>query len=349
MASTAVKSIFEVFMETISLDLGKHSYDIVIRRGVLSEASRELDLDRRVMIVTDPGVPSEYSRILLSQCTQGYVHVIPGGEEHKNLSTMEEALSDMLGHGFSRKDCIVALGGGIPGDLAGYAAASYMRGIDFYNIPTTVLSQVDSSIGGKTAVNLGSVKNIAGAFHQPRKVLIDPDVLATLPRRQISNGLAEAFKMACTFDPDLFNDFLTKDPFEEIDTIIWKSLIAKKNVVEQDEKEMGIRKVLNFGHTIGHGIESTQLGRLYHGECVALGMLPMCSPQVRGKLIEGLRRMDLPTRLDFDEKKVCQAIAHDKKTSGKAISTVYVPEVGRFEFRDMTVEELGALLPLIRG
>ena len=332
------------------MNLGPASYDIVVRRGALSDAGNELNLDRKVLVVSDDGVPDQYADEVMAQAREGFRFVFPAGEESKSLFTLEDILRHMLRCGFSRKDCVVAVGGGVSGDIAGFAAACYMRGIDFYNIPTTVLSQVDSSIGGKTAVNLDGVKNIFGAFHQPKKVLIDPDVLGTLSRRQISNGLAEAFKMACTFDPDLFRFFLEGDAFKDIDHVIERSLELKRDVVQKDEKEAGLRKVLNFGHTIGHGIESTLLeGTLHHGECVALGMLPMCAPEVRRQLEAGLVRLGLPTRFNFNENAVIEAIAHDKKSSGDTISTVYVPEVGRFEFRDLAVNEIRELLSVIKA
>lgn len=335
-------------MATIKVNLQENSYEILIKRGILNDACKELNLNRKVLVVTDDGVPSEYAKKVLKQCKNGFLYSFPSGEESKNLQTYEKVLVEMLNHNFSRKDCVVAVGGGVVGDLAGFAAASYMRGIDFYNIPTTVLSQVDSSIGGKTAVNLNGVKNIVGAFFQPKKVLIDPEVFKTLPLRQISNGLAESLKMSMTFDPELFEIFKNENPFEKIDEIIEKSLIIKKNVVEKDEKEAGLRKVLNFGHTIGHGIESTLLdGTLHHGECVSLGMIPMCSPEVRKDLIKCLEKLNLPTSFKIDEDKVCDAISHDKKSSESSISTVFVPEIGKFEFRNLTVSQIKELLPMI--
>lgn len=337
-------------MGIVRMNLGTDSYDIVVRRGVLSEVGAELDLDRKVLVVSDDGVPDQYADEVMAQAREGFRFVFPAGEESKSLFTFEDILKHMLRCGFSRKDCVVAVGGGVSGDMAGFAAACYMRGIDFYNIPTTVLSQVDSSIGGKTAVNLDSVKNIVGAFYQPKKVLIDPEVLGTLSRRQISNGLAEAFKMACTFDEKLFRFFIEDDAFKGIDSVIERSLELKRDVVEKDEKEGGLRKVLNFGHTIGHGIESTLLeGTLHHGECVALGMLPMCSPEVRKQLETGLNKLGIPTSFNFNEDAVLEAIAHDKKSSGDRISTVYVPEVGKFEFRDLSISEIRELLSVIKA
>ena len=190
---------------TIHMHLGADSYDILVERGILSAAGQHLDLDRRVLIVTDTGVPAEYAQTLAAQCREAWICTVEMGEGSKSIETFGRLQQMMLDHGFSRKDCVVAAGGGVVGDLAGFAASAYMRGIDFYNIPTTLLSQIDSSIGGKTAINFGGVKNIVGAFYQPKKVLIDPALLQTLPPRQIANGLAEAIKMALTSDGELFS------------------------------------------------------------------------------------------------------------------------------------------------
>ena len=215
-----------------------------------------------------------------------------------------------------------------------------MRGIDFYNIPTTLLSEVDSSIGGKTAINLNGVKNIIGAFHQPKRVLIDPDVLKTLPPRQISNGLAEAIKMAATFDKELFELIETEDIMKNLDTIIERSLRIKKMVVECDEKESGLRRVLNFGHTIGHGIESyEELHGLYHGECVALGMIPMCAEEARKRILSVLKKANLPTDLTFDADRVYEAVTHDKKADGDMINVIYVPEIGSYEMKKVSLAD----------
>jgi 3-dehydroquinate synthase len=243
----------------------------------------------------------------------------------------------MLEKGFTRTDCVVAVGGGVVGDLAGFCAASYMRGIDFYNIPTTLLSQVDSSVGGKTAVNLDGIKNIVGAFYQPKKVLIDPDVLSTLDKRQFSNGLAEAIKTAVCFDEKMFDMFENCNINDNIEKIIEMSIKIKSGVVESDEKESGLRRALNFGHTIGHGIEAQ--GGLYHGECVALGMLAMCSPQVRTRLEKVLKKAGLPIKYEYDKAKILEAVSHDKKMAGETLNTVYVDKVGSYQFRTVTFEE----------
>lgn len=320
---------------TFSVGAETKKYDIIIESGAINNAGRLFDLDRRVLILTDDGVPEEYSKIVAGQCRKPVVFTVKAGEKSKSISVWENALSLMLENGFDRYDCVVAVGGGVCGDLAGFVASAYMRGVDFYNIPTTVLSQVDSSIGGKTAVNFGKVKNIIGAFYPPCGVIIDTSLLSTLLWRQIANGLAESVKMALTFDSELFELIEKEDINKIIPEVIERSLLIKKRVVEEDEKESGVRRVLNFGHTIGHGIESLGSG-LYHGECVALGMLPMCSDEVRKRLVEVLKKLGLPYRCDtIDPEKIAEAVAHDKKSHGDRITAVLVDKVGEYRLESV--------------
>ena len=320
----------------IDVKLGHDSYPIWIARGLLAEAGQYLNLKRRVLVVTDDGVPARYAQQLLKACEEekgtGILLTLPQGEASKTLANFERICRVMLEHGFTRKDCVTAVGGGVIGDLAGFAAACYMRGVDFYNIPTTLLAQVDSSVGGKTAVDLGGIKNIVGAFHQPRAVLIDPEVLKTLDARQFACGAAEIIKMAATFDADLFVRIEAngiRETEAQIETIIADTLRIKARVVEEDEKEQGLRKALNFGHTLGHGMESVS-GRLLHGECVALGMLPMTEPALRDRLRQVLQREGLPTACREDAAAVCRAAMHDKKADGGAVTTIRVRRIGSF-------------------
>ena len=326
----------------IHLDLEKDSYDIVLEKNALTKADAYLNLDRKVLIVTDDGVPEYYASILAEQCKEPYIVTIPQGEGSKNFENFRMLLSKMLSASFTRKDCVVAVGGGVVGDLSGFAAASYMRGVDFYNVPTTLLSQVDSSIGGKTAIDLDGVKNIAGAFYQPKKVLIDPETLKTLDKRQISAGLAEAIKMSLTSDAKLFELIKNSERFfsEDSEKIIQGALLIKKDVVEQDPKEQGLRKILNFGHTIGHGIESFYEGKLLHGECVALGMIPMCSEEVHAELLPVLMKYHLPVECKATADELMPYILHDKKMNQDTISMIFVPEIGTYEIREVKPEEI---------
>lgn len=330
----------------IRMELGKHSYNIELERGILDRAGDYLKLDRKVMIITDEGVPAEYARKVSEQCKEAYIKVVPQGESSKTLQTVEEVLTEMLQKQFGRKDCVVAVGGGMVGDLSGVVAALYMRGVDFYNIPTTLLAQVDSSIGGKTAVNLGGIKNIIGAFYQPKAVLIDPDTLSTLSDRLVINGLIEALKMGMTNDKSLYELFRKEEWKEQLDEIIEKALLIKKYVVEQDEKESHLRKILNFGHTIGHGFESAAHGRYLHGECVALGMLYMVSPEIQSQLLEIYKKMgfEAPDISEFSMKEVREAISHDKKASNQNCSVVFVENIGEGIIEEWPMERVLARL-----
>lgn len=326
----------------VSTDLGE--YNIILRRGALQEVDKYFDLDRKVLIVTDSGVPQGYSKTVADKCSYAKIVTIKQGEQSKSFENFQMLLQTMVDSSFTRSDCVVAVGGGVVGDLAGFAAACYMRGVDFYNIPTTLLSQVDSSIGGKVAIDFSNAKNIVGAFYQPKGVLIDSVVLKTLDKRQLANGFAEAVKMSLTSDEKLFETFEDEDIHENIDRIIERSLRIKKSVVERDEKEQGLRKVLNFGHTLGHAIESNNIGRYYHGECVAMGMMPMCSESVRTRLEKVLEKVGLPTEYDGNFSELKEALCHDKKLSGSSLTAVYVDRVGSFVFKKMTVVEFMELV-----
>ena len=326
----------------LPINLGAQSYDIVVERGALNKIGSLINLNRKVLILTDSGVPTEYSKAVLSQCGDGYIYTIPQGENSKNIDTYRGVLSFMVEKAFTRSDCLVCVGGGVCGDLGGFVASTYMRGIDFYNVPTTLLSQVDSSIGGKVAIDFDGVKNIVGAFYQPKGVIIDPNTLKTLDKRQVSAGLCEAIKMAATCDRELFAFIEGSDSLEnDIDEIIVRALKIKKSVVEIDPTEKGLRRVLNFGHTIGHAVESeAELGSLLHGECVAIGMIPMCGEGACQRVKVVLGKYSLPIDYDFDADKLISFIARDKKAKGNKITVIYVDKIGSFEEREVEIEEM---------
>ena len=324
----------------IPISCEPHGYDIVLERGALQHIGELLPLDRKVLVVTDSGVPERYSAAVAAACRTAVRVCLPQGEASKNMEQLQVLLRAMLDNGFTRSDCVVAVGGGMVGDLSGFAAACYMRGIDFYNVPTTLLSQVDSSIGGKTAIDFAGVKNIVGAFYMPGCVVIDPDTLDTLEPRQLHAGLAEAIKMAATGDLALFERMeRSTDLSADLTDIIYHALCIKKDVVEQDPTERGLRRVLNFGHTIGHAVEAAS-GTLLHGECVAVGMLPMCAPAVRSRLQAVLEKYDLPVRTERTAAELMPFMLHDKKKQADVIKTVLVERLGSFVFCDMTPDEI---------
>lgn len=331
----------------MTVRLGKRSYNIILKRGALASLHQFIGLDRKVAVVTDSGVPAPYAQTVADQCRDARIITVPQGEASKSLKTLETVLQQMLDFGMGRGDLVVAVGGGVVGDMAGFAAAVYMRGIEFVNCPTTTLSMIDSSIGGKTAVDLGDTKNIVGAFHQPKVVVVDFDTLATLPRRHYVNGLAEAVKAGLIADAELFELFEQGDVDAEIEKIIYRSLRVKKKVVEEDETEQGARKSLNFGHTLGHGIEAVKgvKGRrtrgLFHGECVALGMLPMIEdPALRKRTLAVYRKLGLPTRTGFDKQKVLAEMLHDKKAQSGAITVIKVPGLGCWQAQKIPTDAI---------
>ncbi len=326
----------------ISVNLAEQSYDIILERGALERVHELLSLERKVLIVTDSGVPASYAQSVADKCKSPYIVTLVAGEASKCFDNYVLLLKELVKNSFTRTDCVVAVGGGVVGDLAGFVASSYMRGIDFYNIPTTFLSQVDSSIGGKVAIDFEGVKNIVGAFYQPKKVIIDPNTLKTLDKRQLSAGIAESIKMSLNFDYEFFELIERTENFDQdADVIIEKSLKIKRDVVEKDPKEKNLRRVLNFGHTIGHAIESdNNLGELLHGECVALGMLPMCNNEIRARLIPVLKKYNLPTEIKADADKLVEFITHDKKASGDEVTIVYCDKIGTFDMKKIKVSDI---------
>lgn len=323
----------------LTVNMQEQTYDVIIERNSLSLAKKYLDLDRKVLIVTDDGVPSIYSQTILDQAKVGYIYTIPQGEASKSFTNFEKILDFLIEKSFSRSDCIVACGGGVVGDLAGFAASCYMRGIDFYNVPTTLLSQVDSSIGGKTAIDKLGIKNIVGAFYPPKKVLIDSNTLKTLDDRELHAGLVEALKMGATSDDGLFSLIENSvDLLNDIDEIIIKALSVKKYVVENDPKEKGMRKILNFGHTIGHAIESKT--NYLHGECVGMGMLYLSSEEVKCRIEKILGKYSLPIKTNIDSLELYKFISLDKKRAGDYLSIIYVDKVGTCEIKKILLEDI---------
>ncbi len=325
----------------IPVSFGDRSYNILIKSGTLDSMADLFGIkNKRAFIITDEGVPYEYSRAVAGGFDDAYIYTVKQGESSKSLEIYGEIAEKMVELGMTRSDICIAVGGGVVGDLTGFVAATYMRGVDFYNVPTTLLSMVDSSIGGKTAVNHGSVKNIIGAFYQPKGVLIDTDTLNTLPERHKANGLSEAIKMAATFDKELFSLLEQTEELDEVleETII-RSIRIKREVVEADEREGGIRKILNFGHTFGHAVEAaTNMGELYHGECVAIGMMAVCEGETRKRLEKVLKKYNLPREYKGDIGAALALIKSDKKRSGGYIDAIFAPEIGKAEIRRVSIE-----------
>ena len=356
----------------IPVHLGARSYDIVVERGALASVGarlRTLGVGARVALFTDPGIAARYGPAVLESLSgAGFtVHVVelPEGEAAKTLAVASDGWDACVAAGLDRSSTVVALGGGAVGDLAGFVSATYMRGTHFVQLPTTVLAQVDASSGGKTAIDHPRGKNLIGAFHQPRLVIVDTATVDSLPARDYRSGLAEVVKHGVVLDAEYFEDVersadqLTAREPVSVDRVIAGSCRLKASVVERDERESALRMVLNYGHTIGHAIEAvTGFGRLTHGEAVALGMTAEAALAVRLGVAEGetlarqerlLARLGLPTRTSaVDPALVLDAMTRDKKGRDGRVPFVLAPGIGRFKIVEgVSAEDVRAALGAI--
>ena len=345
-------------MRTVKVTLGDRSYSIKIGNKLipnLGKECRRLKLGTRCALVTDRKVGPIYSNTaMFSLRNAGFDPIeirFPAGEKSKNLNIIHASYDKLAKHKLERSSFIVALGGGVVGDMAGFLAASYLRGIDFIQAPTTLLSQVDSSVGGKVGVNLKAGKNLVGAFYQPRLVLCDLDTIKTLPKRELRAGLAEVIKYGIIKDSKLFkrleskmSDILTIDS-KEMSYIIARSCQIKATVVEQDETESGLRAILNYGHTIGHALEAiSNYGKFLHGEAISIGQVAASKisrdllglSQLEVDRIEALfTAAGLPTKIHLSKneiKKLLAAMKLDKKVSKGKVKFVLTNSIGKSSF-----------------
>ena len=335
-------------------------YDVLMEHGALKNAGQYIckALEKtgegcRICIITDSTVDELYGKpedalwtSLEASDFQVCKYVFAGGEDHKNMSTIADILEYLTKQNFTRTDLLLALGGGITGDVTGFAAAIYLRGIDFVQIPTTLLAAVDSSVGGKTGVNLPSGKNLAGAFHQPSLVLFDPDVLETLSEELKLDGIAEAIKAGIIGNPDMLTlveepDFLTK--------LAAMAIEVKRLIVEEDEKESGKRALLNLGHTAAHAIEKCSGYSISHGHAVAMGMAIVsraaekkgwCDTDCCQAVLKSLKGFSFPLDCPFSTEELTSAALHDKKRKGNEITLVIPETIGNCVLRKIPVEEL---------
>ncbi len=344
-------------MKTLHVNLGARSYDIQIAQGILDKAGEEIKAvcprARRLFVVTDSNVfPLYLTRLANSLTAAGFemtALTVPAGESSKCVSELGSLWEKMLASGLTRTDAVVALGGGVVGDLAGFAAATVLRGVDFVQIPTTLLAQVDSSVGGKVAIDLRAGKNLAGAFWQPKLVLMDPDTLNTLPDTTFADGMAEVIKYGCIADKDFF-DFLAARPsraeiMADIDSILYHCCDIKRSVVEEDERDTGARMVLNFGHTIGHAYElAGNYEKWTHGQAVAAGMvtaaklgvtLGITPPALPGQIEAALTPLGLPITIPCGADIYAAAIGRDKKGAGADITLVLLDRMGHAVLRKL--------------
>ena len=306
-------------------------YPVHIEKGLLHHLDAFMDTEKKYILLTDEGIPKAYVKKVEEVLSPKKTIVVKQGERSKSMATYEEVLLSMQALNLQRSAHLVALGGGVVSDLGGFVAATYKRGIAFTIIPTTLLSMVDASVGGKVAINTKYAKNSVGTFYSPKQVLIDPDTLKTLPRREINSGMAEVIKSALIKDAFLFNEL--KAPYEslDIDSIIYKSLSVKRSFVETDLKDQGERQILNYGHTIGHAIEKESDFELLHGECVAIGMKLMAKNKpFYNDLVKCLKTHDLDMALPKNMKveSLMNHIREDKKVFEDTYYIIDVEKVG---------------------
>ena len=349
-------------MKTIRIDASR-SYDVVISSGLLAEAGRRIAAltgKVRAMVVSDDRVFPLYGETLMDSLRGAGLEparfVFPQGESEKNLATYGLLLEELCRLRFTRSDLIVALGGGVVGDLAGFAAATYQRGIPFVQLPTTLLAAVDASVGGKTAVDLAGGKNQAGAFYQPALVLCDTDCLRTLTEEEYRCGCAEIIKYAMIGSPELFEELAQMPVRDRYEDVIAACVAMKRDFVQADEYDTGARMLLNFGHSFGHAAEKCSGYTLPHGLAVAMGMAAMtrsaakaglCSPETAETLEGLLRAYELPTALPYSAEALAEAARADKKAAGDRLRIVVPEAVGRCRIHSIPAVDI--LLWLKRG
>ncbi|MFU8785819.1 MAG: 3-dehydroquinate synthase [Candidatus Izemoplasmataceae bacterium] len=313
-------------MIKIEVNIANHKYPVFIRDGLLDSPHAYYKITNDCLLITDVNIPKTAIEKVLKSYPIKHVIKLPQGEQNKSLSTYEMILKEMLENGFNKATTVIALGGGVIGDLAGFIASTFYRGVDFVQIPTTLLSMVDSSIGGKVAINIDHYKNMVGAFYQPKAVLIDPFVLSTLPHKELMNGYAEIIKIALIRDKKLFEQL--KQP-HDINEIIAKAITLKKDVVVKDTYDQNIRNLLNYGHTIGHALETIHFPNFLHGECIAYGMRLMAKGTAfEEELLDVLKKYQLDMEIPYDKNTLYSIILKDKKLKHNTLTIALVEEVG---------------------
>ena len=346
----------------LNVGIKNHEYDIIIGRDILRNCSEYIkDLSpAKILVVTDENVAELYADTVcdsLKEIAEVKLVVLPAGETTKSLSYLSDLYDEAFSFGMTRTDLAVALGGGVIGDLTGFFASTLLRGIDVVQIPTTLLSQVDSSVGGKTAIDVSWGKNLVGTFYQPKLVIADTQTLTTLPEREFSSGMAEVIKYGCIWDENLFEKINSAKNrtgiMEIIDEIIYTCCDIKRQVVEKDEHDTALRMILNFGHTAAHIIEKDYNYTGYnHGEAVAYGMvvaarlgekLRITPSGTSEKIKDLIKGFNLPDDIKISEDAL-SGIALDKKTSGKDISVILIEEIGKYKIHKMNVEEYANIL-----
>lgn len=314
--------------------------------------------EAKFLVITDENVFGLYSERLkrIMAGLNYFIYKFPAGEKSKSMETYIGINKFLLENNFNRGDIIIAFGGGVVGDISGFAASTYLRGIDFISVPTTLLSMIDSSVGGKNGINFMNLKNQIGSFYFPKYVHIDYSFLESLDQRNINNGLAEIFKYSVLKDRDLF-DYLKSDHDLDYEKIIFKSLNIKLDFVRDDERDRGKRQKLNLGHTLGHGIESLSNYKLNHGESIGIGLIYMARAAYKmglakedfsKDLVKAFKNHNLPTAYDFETEEILEILKHDKKISKNLINIILPVKIGQAISKKITLDELKKIIDLGR-
>lgn len=350
-------------MQKIDVKLTHKNYPIYIENGLFKKAGSILSeflAEKKVIIVTDSNLSSSYGNELLQSLRadkiESEICIIPAGEKSKSIDVLTELYNSFAGFGITRNDFVIALGGGVTGDLTGFAASTWLRGTGFIQIPTSLLSMVDSSIGGKVAINLQIGKNLVGSFYHPEVVLIDPVLLETIPNRYFADGMAEVIKYGCIDGTELFDSLKNlknrQSTMKVIDSIIFRCCDIKRRIVELDERESNIRMVLNFGHTIGHAIEKYFDYKKYtHGEAVSLGMvfiaelshkLGYCNKDIPDRITILLKQSGLPVVIpEMEPKAVIDTVFVDKKARTNDINLILIKDIGNVVIEKFPKDKIG--------
>lgn len=323
---------------------GRTPYTVTIERGIIHSVASYVPAHEKIVILTDDGVPVQWVDSIKHQFDHPVLITIPRGESAKSLSQLESITTTMIDAGCTRKTVLIALGGGVIGDLGGLVAALYMRGISYVQVPTTLLAQVDSSVGSKVAVNTQKMKNAVGAFYSPVAVCIDPDVLHTLPELEFANGMAEVIKYGMILDAELFEAIEQGTAIKDIAKLVYQCVQHKAAIVEEDELDQGRRQILNFGHSIAHAIEKASSGAIAHGQAVAIGMAMMMKrTNDYSRFVSVLKRYGLPSTFDQVDS-LLDYIQTDKKSSTQGISEIFVNPIGTASIKEISFEQLKDML-----
>lgn len=328
-------------METIKIHSKRKDYKVILSDTLEEILKPELEKDVRYFVVIDRNIPSKYIELVKRYSPNSIIYPITGGENAKSFAVYKKLTTVMLDFGISKKDILLGIGGGTILDLVGYTSATYKRGIDFISVPTTTLAIVDASIGGKNGINVDGVKNAIGTINPPLKILVGLDTLESLDKRNFKNGLFESIKMGLSLDKDLFDIFKEAGETTYFKEVLYRSIEAKKRIVEEDEDESGLRKILNFGHTFGHAFEAASNYSLLHGEAIANGMLLVSkNKDYYSDLLDILMRMDCPIISSYNEEDILEFVKNDKKASKSNIDLIVVNEIGKAEIHCISMDEL---------